>query len=169
MSEGEKHSKPALEIARILGYRVWAVRKSKDWLQQRLADEMTAAGCPMRQATIAKIESARAGVGGDVHAVPKSTPPRPVSLVEAVTFAVVLGVSPASLFLPVVREDDVQLTPAIRVDVETAWAWIRGEQPLDPGPDAEQFYRTQTFARRATLADLERLGIRIVLEPKEGE
>ena len=74
---------------------------------------------------------------------------------------------PPSLFLPIIREDDVQLAPKVRVDVETAHAWTRGEQPLNP--DDGRFYRFQTFARRATLDDIARAGMRVVIEPKNEE
>ena len=86
---------------------------------------------------------------------------------EAIAFAVALDVPPPSLFLPIIREDAVQLAPKVRVEVEAAHAWARGEAPLDPSDG--QFYRFQTFARRATLADLEALGIRIVQEEPNDE
>lgn len=92
--------------------------------------------------------------------------PRAVSLEEAVAFAAALDVPPPSLFLPIVRDDDVQLSPAIRVDVDTAHAWARGELALRE--ESSSFYRFQTFARKTTLADLEQLGIRIVHEDPKG-
>jgi hypothetical protein len=116
-------------------------------------------------ATIAKIEAGAHRVGGDHGRRPirrGETRPRPVTLEEAVAFAAALDVPPPSLFLPLIRKDDVLLAPRRRTDVETAHAWARGEQPLDP--DDGPSYRFQTFARRATLADLEALGIRIVQE-----
>jgi transcriptional regulator with XRE-family HTH domain len=151
----------ALSINQVFAYRLRDVRLSKRWNQQQLAEQMGRIGHPMNRSTIAKIEAGARGVGGEHGRAPvKSgqTSARPVSLDEAIAFAVALDVSPASLFLPIVREDDIALTPTARVDLDTAHAWLRGEHPLDP--DAGPFYRFQRYAKRATLGDLERLGFR---------
>ncbi len=161
MSQGKR----ALFVNEVFAYRLRDARLSKQWTQQDLADAMKGRGHPINRATIAKIEAGARGVGGGHGREPiklGETPPRPVSLEEAIAFAVALDVPPPSLFLPISREDDVHLAPEVCVDVEAAHAWVRGERPLDP--DDGQFYRFQTFARRATLADLETLGIRIVQE-----
>ncbi len=157
--------KPALSVNRVFAYRLRDARLSKQWNQQDLADAMTRIGHPINRATIAKIEAGARGVGGEIHGprADQKTQPRPASLEEAIAFAAALDVPPPSLFLPLSREDDVLLAPQIRADVDAAHAWVRGEQPLSQ--DDARFYRFHTFARRATLADLEALGIQIVQEP----
>jgi transcriptional regulator with XRE-family HTH domain len=193
--DGEDRGKPVLSIAQVFAYRLRDARLTKKWSQQRLAAEMRAIGCPMTQVTIAKIEAGAQGVGGELHDEPRKSPPRPVSLAEAIGFAVVLDVPPPSLFLPLSSDDDVRLAPTGPVvDVATAHAWVRGERPLklatasarvDEQPvtgtdvtawvgeqpltfdDAGAFYRFQTFPRTPTLSDLESLGIRVIQEPKK--
>jgi transcriptional regulator with XRE-family HTH domain len=163
-------AKRALSVNQIFAYRLRDARLSKQWKQQDLANAMEHIGHPINRATIAKIEAGARGVGGGHGRDPikrGETPPRPASLEEAIAFAVALDVPPPSLFLPIIREDAVQLAPKVRVEVEAAHAWARGEAPLDPSDG--QFYRFQTFARRATLADLEALGIRIVQEEPNDE
>jgi hypothetical protein len=166
-------AKQALSVNQIFAYRLRDARLSKPWKQRDLADAMARIGHPIGRATIAKIEAGARGVGGEIHGSEPiktgqgQTPPRAVSLEEAIAFAAALDVPPPSLFLPIVRDDDVQLSPAIRVDVDTAHAWARGEQALRE--DSASFYRFQTFARKTgTLADLEQLGIRIVHEDPGG-
>ena len=168
MSQAKRQAKQALSINQVFAYRLRDARLTKQWKQQELADAMQRIGHPINRATIAKIEAGARGVGGGhgrTTVKRGQTAARPVSLDEAIAFAVALDVPPPSLFLPIIREDDVQVAPKVRIDVDTAHAWARGEEPLDPndGP----FYRFQTFARRATLADLEHLGIRFVHAPRE--
>jgi transcriptional regulator with XRE-family HTH domain len=164
LSKGD-HQREALTIDQIFSYRIRDARLSKQWSQQRLAAEMTARGWPISQQTITKIEAGAHGVGGEVHAQTRSTQPRRVSLAEAIAFAAVLDIPPPSLFLPLARDDDVQLTADLTVGVDAAHAWVRGEQPLDPSDEA--FYRFQTFARKATVADLAQIGIRFVQESSD--
>jgi len=156
----------ALSVNEVFAYRLRDARLSKQWSQQDLADAMTKIGHPINRATIAKIEAGARGVGGDHGKRPivsGQTPPRPASLSEAVAFAAALDLPPPSLFFPLMREDDIRLAPKLRVKVDIAHAWARGEAPLD---EAERsFYAFQTFARRATVDDLERLGIRVVHGP----
>jgi transcriptional regulator with XRE-family HTH domain len=167
VSQGDDQRK-ALTIDQIFAYRLRDTRLSKQWSQQRLAEAMHEIGWDkISQQTITKIEAGAQDVGGEIHAQPRRVTARGVSIAEAIAFAVALDVPPPSLFLPIIRDDDIALAPDVRVDADTAHAWARGERPLKP--DNEAFYRFQTFARRATLSDLEhRLGIQIVQEPGEG-
>ncbi len=142
----------------------------KGWDQQGLADAMKRIGHPINRATISKIEKGARGVGGKHGRNPITrgeTAPRPVSLDEVIAFAAALDVAPIHLFLPIFNEDDVLLAPKVRVDVETAYDWARGEQPL--GED-DRFYRFQgrhQRAKPATRADLEAMGIKVILEPRK--
>jgi transcriptional regulator with XRE-family HTH domain len=162
-----------LSVNEVFGYRLWEVRSAKGWSQERLAAEMTGIGYPIHRVAISKIEQYARGVGTPPEGAPTPgrTSPRPASLQEAIAFAAALDVPPASLFLPISHGARVQLAPKRIVDVETAHAWNRGERPLDvEDPEAERFYRFQTFAlpHKATLEDLEALGIKIVHEPPSG-
>jgi transcriptional regulator with XRE-family HTH domain len=160
----------ALGVNQVFAYRLRDARRAKGWDQQQLADAMERVGHTINRATISKIEAGALGAGRSEGREPTrhgKTPARPVSLREAITFAAALDVPPASLFLPINRHaEDVELAPNHVVDVETAHAWDRGERPLNVEDDeAVSFYRFQTFARPATLTDLEELGIRFVREP----
>jgi transcriptional regulator with XRE-family HTH domain len=162
-----------LTVNQVFAYRLWEARTAKGWSQKDLADEMTRNGHTFHRGAISKIELGARGIGTAPEGAPMPgrTPPRQVSLAEAIAFAAVLDVPPASLFLPISRGAEVQLTAEIVVDVDTAHAWSRGERPLKDGdPDAERFYSFQTLARpyKATLEDLEKLGIKIVHEPPSG-
>lgn len=160
--------KQALDVNQVFAYRLRDARLTKRWDQQDLAEAMARVGHPINRATISKIEAGARGVGG-IHGSEGikagQTRPRNVSLDEAVAFAVALDVPVLSLLLPVIREDDVQLAPEVRVDVDTAHAWARGEQPLRPDdPDGARFYRFQRYeppAPPATREELEAMGITV--------
>ena len=163
--------KRALDVNQVFAYRLRDARLTKRWTQEDLAEAMARIGHPINRATIAKIEAGARGVGG-AHGragIKKGeTAPRGISLKEAIAFAVALDVAPMHLFLPIIDEDDVQLAPRARADVQSARAWVRGERPL--GED-DRFYRLQApyEPRKATLADLEALGIPVRPEPNREE
>lgn len=168
-----------LSVSQIFAYRLRDARLSRKWNQQQLADAMSGIGHPINRVTITKIEAGARGVGGSHGSAPikaGQTRPRPVSLDEAIAFAVALDVPPASLFLPLTSEDDVALAPGVVVDVDTAHRWASGEQALGSGEEARRFYRFhrfQTKARRPRSADelrafLEASGIEMVdRDPRE--
>jgi transcriptional regulator with XRE-family HTH domain len=164
--------KPALDVNHVFAYRLRDARLSKQWNQQDLADAMDRIGHTINRATIAKIEAGARGAGGEIHGSERGKRgrqmnARPVSLLEAVAFAVALDVPPQSLFLPIIRDNEVQLAANVSVDVEEAHAWARGEGPLDQAN--RRFYRYQSFESEkpppVTPADLGRLGIRMTTEP----
>jgi transcriptional regulator with XRE-family HTH domain len=163
-------SRRTLRINQVFAYRLRDARLTKQWTQQQLADAMVEIGHPIGRAAIAKIEAGAHGAGGEVWHEPLKqgqTPPRPVSLEEAVAFAVALGVPPPSLFLPLNADHDVALAPNVAAGPKAAHAWVRGQASLDPA--ATRFYRLQTFpdpaARRPiTVAQLEALGIQVEVD-----
>jgi transcriptional regulator with XRE-family HTH domain len=164
-------ARKALAVNQVFAYRLRDARLTKQWSQQDLAEAMARVGHPINRATIAKIEAGARGVGGEHGRQPirrGQTSPRGVSLEEAIALAVALDVPPPSLFLPIVREDDVELAPRVRVDVDTAHEWVRGDRPLDPTNG--QFYRFQRFTRRVGPGELERFlagaGIEVVEQPR---
>jgi hypothetical protein len=74
------------------------------------------------------------------------TAARHVSIAEALSFALALGVSPAALFLPLgitELDPDVQLTKRSRSDAWAVFGWICGHQSLTSidaaGPYREMF------------------------------
>jgi transcriptional regulator with XRE-family HTH domain len=165
-------SNAPLTVAENFAWRLREVRRQKGFQQQDLSDAMREAGFPsINRAAISKIEAAARGVGirqkdraservsaahGDKQ-VP-GPKPRSVSIEEAIAFAAVLDVPPASLYLPINRKaNDVRLAGGIVRDVVSAHAWAHGEHALEEhDPDAARFYRFQTFAPPArTLAELE--------------
>ena len=136
-------TKRALSVDQIFAYRLRDARLSKQWKQQDLADAMARVGYPINRATIAKIEAGARGVGGGHGLAPikrGQTAPRPVSLEEAIAFAVALDVPASSLFLPIVREDDVYLTPG------SGSMW----KPHMPGPAANGRWTRTTLSSTAS-------------------
>lgn len=72
-----------------LAERIEAERRARGWSQERLAVEMTNAGCPLPQSAISKIEKpARGGR-------------RAITVGEAITFSRVLDIPLVELVLPV--------------------------------------------------------------------
>lgn len=136
---------------------------------QQLADAMAHVGHQMARATIAKIEAGAEGAGGEVLGPrpEQKTAPRPVRLAEAVPFALALGVSSLSLFLPIRPGAKVHLTSQAEADIADAHAWARGDRPLTlVDSDATHFYRVHNYAYgtapRVTLESLAALGIQVV-------
>ncbi len=75
---------------RTMGENMARLRRERGWSQERLAEAMTEAGCPMPQTAISRIE--RAGTPG--------APSRGISVDEALGAARAFGVSLDELLLP---------------------------------------------------------------------
>ena len=146
---------PALSVTQVFAYRLRDARLTKRWTQDELAARMDKIGSPIQRATIAKIESAARGVGGAHGDEPPASAQRRVTIDEAVAFAVALDVPVTSLLLPIIEDDDVQLAPNVRVSVDVAHAWARGDRPLDP--DDERYYRFQSFVPQLGWSQLARM------------
>jgi transcriptional regulator with XRE-family HTH domain len=162
--------KRELSVNQVFAYRLRDARLSKRWTQQDLADAMERIGYPIGRATIAKIESFAHGVGGEIYAEPirsGQTKPRPVSLAEAIAFAVALDVAPTNLYLPITDQDDVKLTEGKPVDAATARAWARGEKSLE---EDDRFYRLQAPYEppKATAEDLKAMNIDVREQKGDG-
>lgn len=64
---------------------------------------------------------------------------RRVDVDDLTALAVALDVSPSRLLLTEDGGDGpVELTPAVTVEKDQAWAWVSGECPLDAGPRYER-------------------------------
>ncbi|MCO7238412.1 helix-turn-helix domain-containing protein [Aeromicrobium sp. CnD17-E] len=85
---------------RHLADRVTALRQSRGWSQDRLAAEMAAAGCPIPQSAISRIENATAR--------------RDITVDEAISFAKVFGVPLIELLLPPGAQGSVLLLQLLR-------------------------------------------------------
>lgn len=93
-----------------LAKRLAQLRSKLGWPQAELADRMNGYGLPWDVSTVSKVE--------------KNT--RKVSIDELVTLAYVLGVSPASLLIPVDWHDDFLVTPNTKMHTSAAWQWVEG-------------------------------------------
>lgn len=91
------------------------LRKSYGISQRALAEKMTAAGCPTRHGTVAKIE------GGE----------QPAKVDEVMALAVALEVSPLRLLLPPSRAvgDPGVRSGDARMDARQAWLWAEQDEP----------------------------------------
>ena len=74
------------------GRRVWTLRKARGWTQDDLARRLTAAGHPMHQTTIAKLEMGA----------------RPTDVGEITEIAALFGVAPAALFEDLSTEEQLR-------------------------------------------------------------
>lgn len=154
----------ARPVGDVLARRLREARGARNWTQQELAAELERLGAPMDRTTIAKIEKGQ----------------RQARVEELIALAAALDVAPVHLFLPIEDDGLVALTPKLEVDVEKAWRWARGRQPLDPAN-----IRTYSFQhpgdigvinpeaspeeKAAALAEFEErlldMGVRVVHEP----
>lgn len=82
---------------------------------------------------------------------------RGVTTDELAALAVVLGVSPAALLLPLTETpaEDVDVTGGGPVSAETAWAWANGRRPLHvtPGKEQTELLEHQLFSLPPWLRD----------------
>ncbi|MFB7555354.1 helix-turn-helix domain-containing protein [Streptomyces brevispora] len=95
---------------------VTRLRKAHGWTTYELAQRMNAAGRPIPQSGVSRVESGGRRVDAD----------------DLAAFSIVFGVSPAALLLPLKDSprDSVDVTGAGRVSAETAWEWASNRRPL---------------------------------------
>ena len=86
---------------RALARRITYERERQGWKQVALASRMTAAGCPMTQSAVSKIEN--------------DDPPRRITVDELVAFSTVFGVPVGELLLPPEVVADKALRSALEV------------------------------------------------------
>lgn len=115
--------RPPKRPSEVLADQLAAIRERRRWSQLELAERLTDLGVPMDRSTIAKLENAS----------------RRVTLDEALGLAAALGVSPASLFIPMTASTDVAIAPKLAIHPRVARMWVRGQQPLSKA-DARTFY-----------------------------
>jgi transcriptional regulator with XRE-family HTH domain len=136
MDEQQKKGRTAVEVGptgRTVAGNIARLRKRSGLTARDLAAKLDAAGRSVSQASITRMEQGKKTVTAD----------------DLAALAVVFGVSPAALLLPLEDHSGthVDVTGAGRVPADRAWAWASSEQPLT-GPD------TQTAAMEYALASL---------------
>lgn len=136
MDEQQKKGRTAVEIGptgRIVAGNIARLRKRSGLTGRELADRLTANGRSVSQSSLTRMEQGKRVVTAD----------------DMTALAVVFGVSPAALLLPLEDSPEarVHVTGAGRVPAERAWSWASSEQPLT-GP------ATHTAAMEYALASL---------------
>lgn len=126
MTDEQRRRGPAATQVEATGQHVRAnvarVRKARGLTTYQLAQLMKDAGRPIPQSGISRIESGL----------------RRVDVDDLTALAVVLGVSPSALLLPLRDDADatVPITGAGEVPADDAWSWASNERPLRlPGGD----------------------------------
>ncbi len=100
---------------RRLAANVLALRKARGLNQPQLARRMQDQGRAVHATVISKIEQLD----------------RRVDVDDLIALAIALDVAPNRLLLPDAADDnEIDLTPAVRVPASTAWEWAAGEWPL---------------------------------------
>lgn len=128
MTEEQRRRGPAATQVEATGENVQAnvarLRKAHGWTTYQLAQMMKDAGRPIPQSGISRIESGA----------------RRVDVDDLTALAVVFGVSPAALLLPLTDSPDDQVTITGRgtVDALVAWEWGIGRLPLKMTPGKEK-------------------------------
>ncbi|WP_413753070.1 helix-turn-helix domain-containing protein [Streptomyces sp. R-74717] len=132
--------RPRTQITDPTGQHVAAnvrrVREARGWSTYDLSRLLGKAGRPIAASAIAKVERAE----------------RRVDVGDLAAMAVVLGVSPSALLLPLTREGTVSVTGAGEVPASTAWEWADGERPLviPPGDKGQALLEYTLWSRPRT-------------------
>ena len=114
---------PSKTIAEVVAERVREHRKRHNWSQERLVEEMEKLGYPLNRVSLSKLEAGK-------------TRTENVPLREILVLAAALDVPPVLLFIPLGEEEDIYLTPSIRLDNHLAFRWVTGSEPFcRRGPD----------------------------------
>lgn len=109
------------------------LRKARGYSTRQLSAELERRGRNISASGISRMEK------GDRH----------VTADELAAFAVIYGVSPAALLLPLTREGTVEVTGAGPVPASTAWEWADGERPLviPPGDRGQAMLEYRLWGR----------------------
>jgi len=145
MTEEQRRRGPAATQVEATGENVRAnvvrLRKARGLTTYQLAQLMAKAGRPIPQSGISRIES-----GG-----------RRVDVDDLTALAVVLGVSPAALLLPLTDSDqaEVEVTGGGTVRAVEAWDWASSRRPLKltSGKEQTQLLEHQLYSLPPWLRD----------------
>jgi transcriptional regulator with XRE-family HTH domain len=124
MTDEKRRARPAIQYgptAAAVAANVARLRRARSWSIYNLAGALERAGRPITPSGVAKLEKEQ----------------RQVTVDDLAALAVVLGVSPAALLLPLNDRPGarVEVTGAGEVDASDAWDWAEGRRPLKPGSD----------------------------------
>lgn len=110
-----------MSTSQVFRRRLKEARTRRGWKQSDLSQRVTELGHPLDRATIAKIEQDKRGV----------------TLDDAVALAAALDVPPFALLLGE-RDEEMELTPKLRVRTPFVAGWLAGTFPLTEA-DAETY------------------------------
>jgi transcriptional regulator with XRE-family HTH domain len=126
MTDEKRRPRPATQYgptANALAENVRRLRERRGMTIYSLSGALDKAGRPITPSAVAKIERQQ----------------RQVTVDDLAALAVVLGVSPSALLLPLTDRvgQTIEVTGAGSVDAVTAWDWAEGQRPLKPGRDEQ--------------------------------
>ena len=141
MGDAEPGSEgPAFAVEATVAQRIKFEREERDWSSAKLAQQMTAAGYPLNQSAIWRIEN------GD--------PPRRVNLEEAVGFAKVFGISLGDLITPVGDMATPELKRRLQNLLEAARAYREAEATAYRAVEALEEYADGRPEQASVIKDL---------------
>ncbi|MEU6339949.1 helix-turn-helix transcriptional regulator [Streptomyces sp. NPDC046977] len=119
MSDDKRRPRPAVQYgptAEAVARNVRRLRENRELTIYALSGALTEAGRPITPSAVAKIERQQ----------------RQVTVDDLVALAVIFGVSPSALLLPLKdgHVETIELTGAGAVSAATAWDWVDGRAPL---------------------------------------
>lgn len=103
----------------IAASRVQELREAKGWSYNELSRKLEELGRSIPPLGLRRIESHDRRIDAD----------------DLTALAIVLGVSPVSLLLPLRSHGEIEVTGGGSVPAERAWSWARANRPLHDQPD----------------------------------
>jgi transcriptional regulator with XRE-family HTH domain len=117
-----------LKPSQVFAKRLREVRTRRKWSMRQLSERLEELGVKLNTSQIAKIET---GV-------------RDISLDEALSIALALGVSPLHLFIPIEEVQQVALAPNFTQAPTVARTWVRGGTlPFAANEEDHRFFKTE--------------------------
>lgn len=119
MSDEQRRARPAAQYgptAKAVAFNVKRLRERTGMTIYKLSALLREAGRPVTPAAVGKIEREQ----------------RQVNVDDLAALAVIFGVSPSALLLPLTDKasDPVEVTGGGTVAAEDAWSWANGDRPL---------------------------------------
>lgn len=135
MSEAQAKPNQVGPTGKHVAANVRRLRTTLGWSTYEVSAMLKDAGRPIAASSITNIEAGRRRVDAD----------------DLVSLALVFGVNPSALLLPLETEGSVDITTGGTVAADTAWSWMDGRRPLrldeDDAVALEQWGRFMRLAR----------------------